>query len=131
MKLFLDDVRNPTDCVKYMHARIGKDNPIYLEGEWYVVRNYDEFVKAIDEFYPQITHISFDHDLADEHYSTTMYTSIDEYYNAIEGSEKTGLDCAKYMKKFYDEAGLTYPIMYVHSMNPVGTQAIVNLFRYG
>ena len=31
MKLFLDDVRIPSDCINYMYKRIGALNPIYLE----------------------------------------------------------------------------------------------------
>ena len=38
MKVFLDDVRNPKDCVTYMHQRIGDKNPIYLE-EWVIAKN--------------------------------------------------------------------------------------------
>ena len=41
--------------------------PIY--GGWIVVRNYDEFVKKINELgLNNIDVISFDHDLAPEHY---------------------------------------------------------------
>jgi hypothetical protein len=35
----------------------------------------------------------------------------------------------KYMKWFYDENRIPYPIMFVHSMNPVGTEKIINLFK--
>jgi hypothetical protein len=131
MKIFLDDVRLPIHCRVYMGRRIGH---LALEhyndnDDWFIVRNYDEFVDAIDTFLGQITHISFDHDLADEHYHSDMYVGEDEYYNSIKGTEKTGLDCARYFKDRYDEERLDYPKMFVHSMNPVGTEAIINLFK--
>ena len=130
MKLFLDDIRQPSDCAKYMHTRIGALNPIYMEGEWYIVRNYDQFCKAIDEFHMKITHISYDHDLAEPHYHESMYEGGKVYMKYLETiSEKTGYECAKYMKSFYDGCGLQYPIMFVHSMNPVGTENIINLFK--
>lgn len=127
MKLFLDDIRNPSDCVKYMHQRIGALNPIYLEGDWYIVRNYDQFVKAVTKYWKDITHISFDHDLADVHYheSMTNEQAYNEYLKDIK--EKTGTDCAKFAEQFY--RGRTLPTMFVHSMNPVGTQNIINVWK--
>jgi hypothetical protein len=128
MKLFLDDIREPKDCLSYMFQRIGTMQNIYSE-EWVVVRNYEQFVEKIKNHHKQITHISYDHDLAEQHYTDKMYDSIEEYYKSIEGTEKTGFDAAKYMKDFYDNNDIKYPIMFVHSMNPAGTQNIVNLFK--
>ena len=48
MKIFLDDIRNSQDCVKYMGERIGALTYLYM-GNWIVVRNYKEFVKAVSE----------------------------------------------------------------------------------
>jgi hypothetical protein len=114
-----------------MHQRIGALNPIYLE-DWMVVRNYDEFVNAITEHIDIITHISFDHDLSDEHYDPMMYegqTKYNELYNQF--IEKTGYECAKWMKEFYTENNKQLPVMFVHSMNPTGTQNIINIFKNG
>jgi hypothetical protein len=111
-----------------MHTRIGKLNPIYLT-EWKIVRNYDEFVKAVEKHYTEITHISFDHDLADIHYAAPMTGSEEDYYNAVSNGEKTGKHCAIWLKDFYTEKNHPLPEMYVHSMNPVGTQAIINVFK--
>lgn len=132
IKLFLDDYRNPKDCVTYMHSRIGVDNPIYLE-DWEIVHNYDEFVKFVKENAGIISHVSFDHDLADEHYTP------EEYWEPIEASakwqseqrykEKTGYDAAKWLKQYYEENMLPLPIIYIHSMNPVGCQNIKNIFK--
>lgn len=129
MKLFLDDIRNPSECVHYMYKRIGARAPIY-KGEWYVVRDYDQFVDILTKNASTITHISYDHDLADGHYHTSMDKGKNEYEEHLKTvKEKTGYDCAKYMKVFYDENKIEYPVMYVHSMNPVGTENIINLFK--
>lgn len=125
IKIFLDDVRQPEDCLGYMHQRIGSLNPIYRE-KWEIVRNFDEFVSAIGTAYMakiEITHISFDHDLADIHYDPT--TNIESF----EYQEKTGLDCAIWFKEFYEKNSLELPVMFVHSMNPVGTKNIIDLFK--
>jgi hypothetical protein len=127
MKVFLDDVRIPMDCIPYMYKRIGNLNPIYLE-KWEIVRSYEEFVKFVSENYMNITHISFDHDLADEHYNPAMYDSAEEY-SKLEFKEKTGYDCAIWLKNYYAEKSISLPIMFVHSMNPVGTENIINVFK--
>jgi hypothetical protein len=129
MKIFLDDIRVPSDCVTYMHSRIGNMTPIYLE-EWNIVRNYDEFVEVVTQHYNEIECISFDHDLAHEHYDPSMYersNAYDELYSDFK--EKTGYDCAKWLKAFYEEKEKMLPAIIVHSMNPVGTQNIVKVFR--
>ena len=79
MKIFLDDYRIPMDCIKYMHTRIGPMNTIYNDGEWFIVRNYPQFVNAIDRFKGEITHVSFDHDLADAHYHQDMQEGDIDY----------------------------------------------------
>lgn len=131
MKIFLDDIRCPTECVKYMHKRIKHLSPIYLEGEWYIVRNFKEFQEAILKYHKDITHVSFDHDLADDHYDVSMYHGKTQYEEHLAKSkEKTGYDCAKWMKDFYQENRLSLPeYIFVHSMNPVGTENIKNLFK--
>jgi len=121
MKVFLDDVRMSYEPVTWMHQRIGKENTIYLE-EWEIVRNYDEFIKIIKDNYNDITHVSFDHDLADIHYDPLTWVEGFEY------KEKTGYDCAKWMKSFYEEKKLKLPVIYIHSMNVVGTENIKKLF---
>ena len=64
--LFLDDVRQVMDTFHYTK------HPVYTEDNWDVVRNYNEFCNYIqDNGVPAL--ISFDHDLADEHYSPEMY----------------------------------------------------------
>jgi hypothetical protein len=125
VKIFLDDERIPTMCLSYMYTRIGALNPIY-NTEWLIARNYDEFCKLIVENMENISHISFDHDLADEHYSPIME---EEHIEQIEFKEKTGLDCAKWLKQTFEQNDLKLPIMFVHSMNPVGMRNIINAFK--
>lgn len=122
MKLFLDDIRMPQECIHYMHKRIGDKNQIYLE-DWMIVRNYKEFVDAVTKHIDIITHVSFDHDLADIHYDPTTWTESFVY------QEETGYDCAKWFKQFYEEKHKELPVIIVHSMNPVGTEKILNLFK--
>ena len=121
--LFLDDVRNPSDCVNYMYT------PIYTSVDWIIVRTYDEFVKTIIENgLPEI--ISFDHDLADEHYSPEMYTEA--HYNDLydEFKEKTGYDCAKWLVNYCMDNNVKLPeTILVHSMNPVGRNNIKSYFK--
>lgn len=123
MYIFLDDIRQPEEAALYMQPRIGVDNLLYVTKEWLIVRNYKDFVKAIEMLAGQITHISFDHDLADIHYNPATWTESFKYH------EETGLDCAKFFKEFYDSKELEYPILFVHSMNPIGTENIINLFK--
>ena len=59
--LILNDERTPLDTFVYTN------NPIYLNGEWKIVRTYDAFVSYILKYgVPKM--ISFDHDLGEEHY---------------------------------------------------------------
>jgi hypothetical protein len=130
MKLFLDDIRYPKDCIDYMHRRIGHLAKFY-EDDWVIVRNYDEFCDVLKNHFQEIEVISFDHDLADEH--MLDYHKHQGNGNDIIGyedfKEKTGLDCALFTKEIYKENNLVLPTMFVHSMNPVGTQNIINVFK--
>ena len=130
MKLFLDDIRFPKDCIDYMNRRIGHLARFY-EDEWTIVRNYDDFCKILKENINQIEIISFDHDLADEHmtdYHLYQAQGI-EHIDYKEFKEKTGLDCAIFTKDLYNKEGIILPTMFVHSFNPVGTQNIINVFK--
>ena len=109
MYLYLDDVRTPTD------------------DRWQVVRNYEEFVAHIRmrglENYEVI---SLDHDLGD--------TSMQEYYNNVRDNytidyknitEKTGMDCAKWLVAESMTKKIPLPQIYVHSANPIGSANIM------
>lgn len=105
--LFLDDVRDPT-AVSWVTIP---------EGPWTVVRNYLDFVRVIENR-GMPDHISFDHDLADEHYKNQRGGKF---------AEKTGLDCAKWLVEHCALFGRQLPTYTVHSMNPVGKENIIRL----
>src|SRR5690348_4045170 len=117
MKIFLDDVRDPSNCLGYMHRRIGKDNLLYQEG-WLTVRNYDDFVSAITKHINEVTHVSFDHYLAYGHYTEEVDYNL---------QEKTGYHAAKWMRDYYLQHNKELPTMFVHSMNIVGMENIINV----
>lgn len=123
-KIYLDDVRTPVD-----------------KNDWVVVRNYDEFVDKINEIgLENIELISLDHDLGD--------SAINEYFNNVSPNynlnydnivEKTGYDVSKWLvNEFYNKSPervdmsksekkngkFTFPLVYVHSHNPIGSHNI-------
>ena len=114
--LYLDDFRDPRDSGYYLN------NPIYEALQWIVVRNYDEFVKCVEENgIPEV--ISFDHDLADTHYEHQSDIDYDIF------SEKTGYECAKWFINYIIDNNLELPkTILIHSMNPVGSANIKSLF---
>jgi hypothetical protein len=117
MYLYLDDVRIPT------------------EGNWEVVRSYEEFVAHIRmhglENYEVI---SLDHDLGESamvEYYTNVKPNYELDYKRIE--EKTGMDCARFLVAESISKKIPLPQIYVHSANPIGTHNILgyvnNYFR--
>ena len=102
-KLFLDDYRNP---VKHE--------------EWVVARSYSEAVEIIEkQGMPKF--ISFDHDLAEQHYA-----------GDFSGPERTGYDFAKWIVDQCLLYGVRLPDGFnfaVHSMNPVGAKNIRDLME--
>ena len=115
--LYLDDVRIPT------------------EGEWEVVRNYDEFVSHIKmNGLGSYEVISLDHDLGEgaliEYYTHTKQ-NYELDYNRI--PEKTGMDCARFLVAESMNTKIPLPTIYVHSANPIGAANIIgyvnNYFR--
>jgi len=118
-KLFLDDIRIPKDCANGLVP--SQLNKFYWEDDWIIVRSYNEFVKSIlDNDLPEF--ISFDHDLADIHY--TMDFSKDSNHQM---TEKTGYDCAKWLANYCMERNKLIPQYVVHSQNPIGK---VNIQSY-
>jgi hypothetical protein len=104
--LFLDDTREPHKFLNdYIRA-------------WSVVRTYSQFCNIITEQgLPGF--ISFDHDLADEHYVQSVdYTKF---------KEKTGYDCALWLINYCQRTKKPLPNWQVHSMNPVGRVNINDL----
>jgi hypothetical protein len=122
--LFLDDERHPKD-VKWVDLP-----PV----EWRVVRTYKDFVGLITkDGLPK--KISFDHDLADEHYREYTRMSKEEMvaggpkirYDTLR--EKTGYDCAKWLVDYCIEWDKDLPEYYIHTMNPVGGVNIKHVLK--
>lgn len=113
--LFLDDVRVPHGC-GYMKTNV------YFELEWDIVRNYKQFVDYVTKHgLPEV--VSFDHDLAEAHYHESMYKGNKVYMKYLEKvSEKTGLDCVKWMVDYCIDKNLPFPKWHLHTMNPVGKE---------
>jgi len=109
IRLYLDDVRTPKN------------------DDWQVVRSYDEFVAHIKlNGLDAYEVISLDHDLGD--------SAMNEYYNNVHPnytldynniSEKTGLDCAKWLVAESMTKGIQMPQIYTHSANPIGSANIM------
>jgi hypothetical protein len=117
--LWLDDLRNP---FINLEGRVPN-----IEGSIEWVLNYEQFVQWINKFgLPDV--ISFDHDLADEHYTPEEYWYDYEvsknYQNAQNYQEKTGMDCAKWLIDYCIDNNLKLPSFFVHSANPVGADNI-------
>ena len=102
--IFLDDERNFEDVkwIKYPEF-----------DEIIVVRSYDEFKFAIDNYFNTSYTISFDHDLAD----ISLF------------GEKTGKDCANYLIEYFIEHNLDPNELrwIVHSQNQIGKHNIEQL----
>jgi hypothetical protein len=125
-KLFLDDIRIPEDAIGLVPSNL---NQLYFENDWVIVRNFLEFCNYIQKFgLPDF--ISFDHDLADDHYNdlfsdknlsipnSDIVLKYDEY------SEKTGYECAKWLVDWCFDNSQKIPKFVVHSANPVGKKNI-------
>lgn len=128
--LFLDDKRLPIDAFNEGLYQ----NPVHLFiiEQWEVVKNYDEFVKWIlDNGVPDM--ISFDHDLADSHYTPREYWSnyqkSKEWQDAQIHKEPTGADCAYWLNQYCDFLKIELPWFMVHSANPVGRDKIIKILQ--
>lgn len=118
--IYLDDVRTPT------------------EGDWIVVRNYDEFVSKVLELgLDNIGLMSLDHDLGEtamKEYFDNVSPNYKLDYNNIE--EKTGYDCVKWLVNHFLDGDsdwflldrntkknykMPFPLIKVHSANPIGS----------
>jgi hypothetical protein len=127
--LYLDDFREPKHSADYM---LIPEATLYRTQNWEVVRSFPEFVAHIERHgIPQM--VSFDHDLASGHYEAHMQQGIIDYddLEAFEKAyEKTGYHCAQWLIEYCSTNQLPLPdIILCHSMNPVGKQNIISLFK--
>ena len=125
INLFLDDERIPINCVGYVWQWM-KSTSMYSHMEWVIVRDYDQFVDYITENgLPML--VSFDHDLAYEHYEHGAESFYEEFDYSKEFKEKTGMHCAKWLIDYCLNNKLKLPDYLVHSMNTVGRANIQKL----
>jgi len=105
--LILDDCRDEKMCFN------ATGNRMYIDLEWIIVKNYDEFVDYITyNGLPKIC--SFDHDISD-------FINVDG--KRIERSGKT---CAEWLVNHCLDNNLKLPEeYYVHSSNPGGAENII------
>ena len=117
--IFLDDVRRPSST---QHVEL----PLY---EWTIVRSYDEFIRTINSRgLPGF--ITFDHDLAIEHYPKTLNEmDIQHKIDYTSMLNKTGYHCALWLIDYCMMKGLRLPRFMVHSMNPAGKQNIIQVLN--
>ena len=106
--LFLDDVRTPKQVTWVKLPDV----------KWMIVRNFDEFKKAI-ETHGIPDRVAFDHDLADDHYNLDNSSRGSRSF-----SDPTGYDCAKWLVRFCQDNKKQFPQYWIHSMNPVGAKNI-------
>lgn len=112
--LFLDDERFPQTALR--GGLVAEHKDMYRnDSDWEIVRNFDEFVKIIEEKgIPNM--VSFDHDLADISYHMGKMS--------FSYREKTGYDAAKWLADYCYDNGFKLPIYQVHSANPTGKKNI-------
>ena len=124
--LFLDAERHPRQVtwVQLPYAN------------YQIVRSYNQFVDYIESFGFIPEFVTFDHDLADEHYAAMLkdceknstgqllFKVADQVGDFDYGSEKTGYDCAKWLVDYCERKGCRFPDYTVHSMNPIGSKRI-------
>lgn len=102
-KIFLDDIRVPTD----IYSDTNND-------EWLIIRNLTDFKNKVEsDGVPD--YISFDHDLSD--------------INSETNEENTGLTCAKFLVDFCMNNNIKLLDFYVHSANPCGKDNINGLLN--
>lgn len=105
--LILDDCRDETMCFNATGDRI------YLDLNWVIVKNYNEFVDYITEN-SMPNRISFDHDISD-------FIDVDG-----EKVERSGKTCAEWLVNYCLDNNVNLPDeYYVHSSNPGGAENII------
>ena len=112
MKIYLDDIRTPKSP------------------EWLVARSFRDFTRLISEKFgafevPTVCdlEVTFDHDLAAEHYQFD-YDLLRDDPNMTD-CEESGYDAAKWLIA----QNIIPKMFWVHSANPVGSQNILGLLN--
>jgi hypothetical protein len=115
--LFLDDYRNPIEKKEWLVF-----SPIEQPYELVWILDYDGFTKHIQERgLPDA--ICFDHDLSDFQAFKANYPELMEDVPWPE-TEKTGMDCAKWLVEYCMDNKKPLPLYNIQSANPVGKENI-------
>jgi hypothetical protein len=126
--VWLDDYRDPAKDTdgryKMASKKIEHDEVVWI-------KSHDEFVAFI-ESHGMPHGISFDHDLADEHY---QYQKVHLDWHSREDvpipyedyKEKTGMTSAKWLIEHCLDNLLPLPEYFVHSGNPSGAKNIQSI----
>lgn len=118
--LWLDDYRNPIEGQWLVFSPL---KSVDYEVHW--VKDYKQFIDWINtNGLP--SGICFDHDLSD---FQAWHVSEPEYSHDVPWpeSEKTGMDCAKWLVEYCLDNNLKLPIWNIQSANPVGAENIRSL----
>lgn len=125
--LWLDDNRNP-------FLNLEDKLPDLKIDEIHWVKDYKEFVKWIN-MYGAPAAVSFDHDLAEEHYTPEYFWSDYEgsknfqEWKRLSYEFETGEGCARYLVEYCEGNGIGLPEVFVHSGNMVGADWIVSRIK--
>ena len=126
--IFLDDNRNPIDVYEYTNQLE------YKIFAWKVVRSYQEFVdlfteRLMNNELPRL--VSFDHDLATEHYLIAARNFLNEFdENSV--IIPTGWHALLWMINTYVEQDMKLPHIFLHTKNPAGKKNMQSLIdEYG
>jgi hypothetical protein len=128
-KLFLDDFRSLEEVYEYTKQ------PIYTFPKWDVVRSFDDFVKYFKENEMPLV-VSFDHDLIPAHYALhndhpnpeARQSAWEDYHNAPDHLP-TGYDCLKWLVDYCHDNAVTFPHIFIHTMNTTGYQNMVHYYH--
>ncbi len=119
--LWLDDYRDPLKDDWLNFSPIGRECAVV----W--VKNYEEFICYIrTNGLPEA--ICFDHDLSDIQAFTTGFPEMMEGIDIPE-SEKTGMDCAKWLVDYCIDNNVVLPLYAIQSANPAGKENIDSLLK--
>lgn len=124
IKVFLDDLRNPTDIYA------GKNE------DWIVVRNIKEFTDQVLCNGKKLDIVSFDHDLTHSQMNYYVYNLWDQpaakidYKSFPYDQKNTGYDCAQLLIRHCVLNDLPLPHCNCHSANHIGKANIEGLFEF-
>lgn len=98
----------------------------YAAHHWIVVRNFEDFTKVLES--EKFDVVSFDHDLdRTSTYECVRCNTNKTKFDYSRVKEKTGLDCAKFFKEFFDKSDIKRPKYLVHSLNEQGRENIIDI----